>query len=127
MANLQFTRADAEVNGAKAKLITDFSVDIDNGAKWEPTFGGGGNSFGALQCSGSFSYKLAANAPTNAPERNWPGYVFNKTPISAVFKLPGGNRIVFAGAFSKFGGKSAVEGATDGSIDFVGTAKLVTA
>ena len=125
MANLKFTRADAEVNGGKAKLITDLNVDVDNGAKWEPTFGGGGNSFGATQCSGSFNYKLAANAPTNAPERRWPGYVFDKVEVPIVFKLPGGDRIVFSGAFSKVGIKSAVDGATDGSVDFVGTAKLV--
>jgi len=122
-----FPRADAEVGGGKTKLITKLAVKVDNGAQWEATFGGGGNSFGAIKCDGSFDLKIASNIPASAPERKWLRNVFNKEKVSAVFKIPTLGRIVFTGAFSSMDINSAVEGAVEGSINFVGTAKLVEA
>lgn len=127
MAEYTFSRADVEVGGGKTKLMTKLSFKVDNGAQFEATFGGGGISFGPVKCDGSFDLKIAADIPSNAPERKWLRNVFNKEKVSAVFKVPSFGRVVFTGAFSSMDINSAVEGAVEGSMNFVGTAKLVEA
>lgn len=127
MANFKFPRCDAEVGGGKTKMITKMSIKVDNSATFEATFGGGGMSYGPVKCDGSFDLKIASNMPANAPERNWLRMVFNKEDAQAVFKLPTGDRIAFQGAFSSMDINSAVEGAVEGSVSFVGTGRLIPA
>lgn len=122
-----YPRADAEVGGGKTKAINKLSFKVDNGAQFEATFGGGGVSFGPIKCDGSFDLKIPGNLSSNAPERKWLRNVFNKESVSATFKIPSFGRVVFTGAFSSMDINSAVEGAVEGNINFVGTAKLIEA
>jgi hypothetical protein len=127
MTQWQFPRADLEVGGGKVQVVTNLSFKAENGAQTEVTFRGSGTSFGAVKGDGSFDYKVAANIPNSAPERRVIRAVLKKELKQLVFKMPGGDRIIYDGAYGSVDIKSAVEGAVEGTVNFVGTVTIVEA
>jgi hypothetical protein len=116
-----YAKADIEIGGGSLYTIFSVSVDEENGAAVESTFrkSGNGISFGPVKMKITFKLKN----PTTPAERNWRGLVRRRQITQLVVKYPDGTRDVVDGAFSNRSMSSELEGASETTMDFVGTAQ----
>lgn len=116
MATNFYPRTDMEILGGNLQEIFDLSFKLENGAKVEDTFRGGGISFGPVKADGSFQVK----APAKAEERDYWDLVASKKITQLVFKHPSGRRMVFDCGMGSIDLKSGIDGATEQTVNWVG-------
>jgi hypothetical protein len=99
-------------------LVTDFSWNLENGAKQVHTLrqSGAGVAFGPEEGGCSFNFPVGENGF----ERDYVGDIQNRRLKQLRIKSPGGAVFTYNGAYKNLKLDASLDDATKGSVEFVG-------